>query len=45
MLTTSGKVYVDDEGREYVEQINEKDEKIVYYTPTQAESPYTKDQT
>jgi len=43
MLTTSGKVYVDDEGREYVEQINEKGEKIVFYPPSQKESKYTKD--
>lgn len=43
ILTTSGKVYINDEGREYVEKFNEKGEKIIYYPPTQNESKYTKD--
>ncbi|MCK4384560.1 MAG: hypothetical protein KAW66_14765, partial [Candidatus Lokiarchaeota archaeon] len=42
-IKSSGKVFIDDEGKEYVEKINEDGEKIVYYTPTQEESPYTKD--
>ena len=37
--------FIDDDGKEYVEKINEDGEKMVYYTPTQGESPYTKDQT
>jgi len=45
MLKSSGKVYIDDDGKEYVEKISEDGEKIVYYTPTQEESLYTKDQT
>ena len=37
MLKTSGKVYIDDNGKEYVEKINENGEKKVYYPPTQEE--------
>ena len=36
-LQSSGKVFLDDEGKEYVEKISEDGEKIVYYTPTQEE--------
>jgi len=43
LLKSSGKVFIDDDEKEYVEKINEDGEKIVYYTPTQEESPYTKD--
>ncbi|MHA2281819.1 MAG: hypothetical protein ACXAC5_13330 [Promethearchaeota archaeon] len=37
MLENSGKVYIDDAGKEYVEKINENGEKVVYYPPTQEE--------
>jgi NAD-dependent dihydropyrimidine dehydrogenase PreA subunit len=37
MLKTSGKVYIDDEGKEYVEKIKNNGEKEVYYPPTQEE--------
>ena len=37
MLKTSGKVYIDDEGKEYVEKTSENGEKVVYYPPTQEE--------
>ncbi len=37
MLKISGKVFIDDEGREYVERISENGEKIIYYPPTQEE--------
>ncbi|MHA2008028.1 MAG: hypothetical protein ACXABO_12050 [Promethearchaeota archaeon] len=37
MLKTSGKVYIDDEGREYVEKINDDGKKLVYYPPTEEE--------
>ena len=43
LIKSSGKVFIDDEGKEYVEKINEDGEKIVYHPPTQEESPYTKD--
>ncbi len=35
MLKTSGKVYIDVEGREYIEKFDENGEKIVYFPPTQ----------
>ncbi len=37
MLKKSGIVYIDDEGREYVEKLDENGEKIVYFPPTQKE--------
>jgi ferredoxin len=37
MLRTSGKVFIDDEGKEYVEKTSENGEKVVYYPPTQEE--------
>ena len=37
LLKTSGKVYIDDDGKEYVEKISENGEKIVFYPPTQEE--------
>ena len=34
MLTSSGKVFIDDEGREYVKKIDENGNEITYYPPT-----------
>ncbi len=37
MLKASGKVFIDNEGKEFVEKINLNGEKVVYYPPTQEE--------
>ena len=34
MLINSGKVFIDDKGREFVKRIDENDEEITYYPPT-----------
>lgn len=37
LLRTSGKVFLDEKGREYVQRIDENGEKIIYYPPTEEE--------
>lgn len=37
MLKNSGKVFIDNEGKEFVEKVNLNCEKVVYYPPTQEE--------
>ena len=34
MLKTSGKVFLDEKGREYVKKIDENGNEITYYPPT-----------
>lgn len=37
MLINSGKVYIDEEGREYVKKLDENGEEILYYPPNEKE--------
>ncbi len=37
MLINSGKVYLDENGREYVKKLKEEGEEIIYYPPTEEE--------
>ncbi|MBW1814983.1 MAG: epoxyqueuosine reductase, partial [Deltaproteobacteria bacterium] len=37
MLTSSGKIYIDEKGKEYVKKLDETGKEIVYYPPTEKE--------
>jgi len=37
MLTSSGKIYIDEQGKEYVKKLDETGNEIIYYPPTEEE--------